>query len=427
LLLSTSLFSVVSCLVFQQSSGSRRLPSTRTVQRYSQPLVRAFSNSQSVSEYSVALTMSPVEDDPFEAFGNDSDDDDAQEESASAEPIRRDPSCGALVFREGTEQAMLLFVRNELERSHTDANGNGDSDVMSPREKIMKLVDTFCYSRHWMMHVGPEKGVILQDFLTRRVHKYLDRADFSSPFMIVEVGTYCGYSSIRMAHTVLELLKDTPAAAASFHILTVDVDPNNISVARQMVALAELESHFTFIRLKDPEHNQNELSQAVRSNMMERFPEREAVVDFLFLDHAKELYLSDLVQLEDAVLIKADTWVAADNILFFRLDEYRQHVQALALKGIVETLLKVGKLEYVDDQDQQEDLRDGLGKFSLPSWMIQCIQMILCDAIRLTTCLLSLHSRTYRLPERSSEAARKIAKHRRRINKHALPFFLLPE
>jgi catechol O-methyltransferase len=339
LLLSTSLFSVVSCLVFQRSSSSRRLPSTHTVQRRRQPLVRAFSNSQSVSECSVALTMSPVEDDPFEAFGDDSDDDDAQEESASAEPTRRDPSCGALVFREGTEQAMLLYVRNELQRSHTADSGN--SDVISSREKILKLVDTFCYSRHWMMHVGPEKGVILEDFLTRRVKKYLDSADFSFPFMIVEVGTYCGYSSIRMAHTVLELLKDTPAAAASFHILTVDVDPNNISVARQMVALAELESHFTFIRLKDPEHNQNELSQAVRSNMMERFPEREAVVDFLFLDHAKELYLSDLVQLEDAVLIKADTWVAADNILFFRLDEYRQHVQALALKGIVETLLKV--------------------------------------------------------------------------------------
>jgi catechol O-methyltransferase len=370
LLLSTSLFSVVSCLVFQRSRSSRQLPSTHAVQlqRHPQPLVRAFSNARFVSEYSVALTMSPVEDDPFEAFGDDSDDDDAQEESASAEPTRRDPSCGALVFREGTEQALLLYVRNELERSHAD---DKEHTLLSPREKILRLVDTFCYSRHWMMHVGPEKGVILQDFLTRRVQKYLDSDDFSSPFMIVEVGTYCGYSSIRMAHTVLEKLKDTPAAAASFHILTVDVDPHNVAVARQMVALAELESHFTFILLEDPEHVPNELSQVVRSNMMERFPEREAVIDFLFLDHAKELYLSDLVQLEETALIQADTWVAADNILFFRLDKYRQHVQELAAKGVVETLLEVGKLEYVDDQDQQEDLRDGLGKFAAMDIFIQ--------------------------------------------------------
>jgi catechol O-methyltransferase len=360
-LLSTSLFSVVSCFVFQRSSSSRRLPSTNTVKHHPQ-LVRAFSNARSVSGFSVALTMSPVDDDPFDAFGDSDDDEDAQDES---EPTRRDPGCGALVFREGTEQAMLLYVRNELQRSHTDKNVNVN-DLLSPREKILKLVDTFCYNRHWMMHVGPEKGVVLEDFLTRRVQKYLDSADFSFPFMIVEVGTYCGYSSIRMAHTVLELLKDTPAAATSLHILTVDVDPNNIAVAQQMVALAELESHFTFIRLEDPEQIPNELAQAVRSNMMERFPEREAVVDFLFLDHAKELYLSDLVQLEEAALIKAETWVAADNILFFHLDDYRQHVQALAVKGIVETLLEVGMLEYVDDRDQQEDLRDGLGKFSLP-------------------------------------------------------------
>jgi hypothetical protein len=84
------------------------------------------------------------------------------------------------------------------------------------------------------------------------------------------------------------------------------------------------------------------------------------------LDHAKELYLSDLVQLEKSAMIKAQTWVAADNILFFRLDEYRRHMQALAEQGIAETLLEVGKLEYVNDQEQEDtdqDLRDGLGKF----------------------------------------------------------------
>jgi catechol O-methyltransferase len=300
--------------------------------------------------------MAPVEDDPFAAFGDDEDDD---EESTSVEPTQRDPSCGALVFREGTEQALLLHVRNELQRSSST-----DDNAMRPREKMLRLVDTFCYSRHWMMHIGPEKGIFLQDFLTRRVQKYLDSADFSFPLVILEVGTYCGYSAIRMAHTILEKLKDTPGA--SFHIFTVDVDPQNVAVAKQMVALAELQSHLTFILLEDPENIPNELSQAVRLKMTERFPEREAVVDFLFLDHAKELYLSDLVQLEKSAMIKAQTWVAADNILFFRLDEYRRHMQALAEQGIAETLLEVGKLEYVNDQEQEDtdqDLRDGLGKF----------------------------------------------------------------
>jgi catechol O-methyltransferase len=320
-------------------------------------------------------------DDPFEAFGDDDDDVDVDGSTAAVQetnPNQRDKSCGALVFREGTEQALLHYVRNQLDhpssRSCSRISSASDSETISAREQVLQAVDDFCYSRHWMMHIGPLKGVVLQDFLTRRVETYIQAADFTYPLVIVEIGTYCGYSAVRMCQTVLAKLAsagdddDHSLAKASFYVFTVDVDPGNVAVARQLVALAGVESYVEFLVLDtDGNAPPDQLSVKLQAAMTERFPDRqEATADFVFIDHAKELYLDDLLQLETSSIIRAGTAVAADNILFFRLDDYRQHMQALAEASIVETRLCEGHLEYLDDQDHLEnngmDLRDGLGK-----------------------------------------------------------------
>jgi catechol O-methyltransferase len=85
-------------------------------------------------------------------------------------------------------------------------------------------------------------------------------------------------------------------------------------------------------------------------------------VDFLFLDHAKDMYLEDLKELEHNRFIKRGSHVAADNVIFNRLDGYRKHVRDLANKFITETRLAEMTLEYSDD------IKDGIGKsqFFLP-------------------------------------------------------------
>ena len=45
-------------------------------------------------------------------------------------------------------------------------------------------IDKFCKS-HWMMNLGPEKGLIIKD-----------RFAEIQPKTILELGTYCGYSSV---------------------------------------------------------------------------------------------------------------------------------------------------------------------------------------------------------------------------------------
>jgi predicted O-methyltransferase YrrM len=97
---------------------------------------------------------------------------------------------------------------------------------------------------------------------------------------------------------------------------------------------------------------------------------KHSVFDFCFIDHNKDMYLPDLLRLERAQLIRSGTFVCADNIVFFRLDKYREHMAHLASNGVVTTRLEMSRLEYVLDGSEEafggEELRDGLG--TLAPW-----------------------------------------------------------
>ncbi|GKY92151.1 hypothetical protein MPSEU_000186400 [Mayamaea pseudoterrestris] len=295
------------------------------------------------------ITMTQPQD-PFALFGSSDDDDD---DKASSDKQLRDPSNGAMAFHQGTEQALLQYVRNGL---HNDSTDGPLSKLTTPRARVLHLVDDFCHKRHWMMHVGDEKGSTLQKFLAEAVLAYeTDFENRANPFVLVEIGTYCGYSLVRMIDTLLEVSTDQ----VKFHIITVDVSASNQAVAKEMAQLAGVQEYVTFVQLKDPEHVPNELSTSVKSTMEHLFPDRNSnMIDFLFIDHEKSLYLSDLLQLEQAGMIQEKTRVCADNVVVFQLDEYRGRMQVLAEQNIVETRLVMAKLEY---SDQETDaIPDGL-------------------------------------------------------------------
>jgi len=158
-----------------------------------------------------------------------------------------------------------------------------------------------------------------------------------------------------------------------------------------MVELAGLSDQLAFVCLSDksPSSASSEttttttalLSDHLRHAMTERFGQVQTI-DFLFVDHAKELYLSDVQQLERNGFLKAGTAVAADNVVFFQLHDYRQHMRSLHDRGIVTTHLKseniwleyyapdrqVEELQHANDPNLTEqpdpaaaELRDGLG------------------------------------------------------------------
>src|SRR5207302_7896838 len=58
-------------------------------------------------------------------------------------------------------------------------------------EDVVRVIDEFCMNRSVMINVGDEKGEIL-DRAVRR----------ASPQLLLELGTYCGYSALRMARVM---------------------------------------------------------------------------------------------------------------------------------------------------------------------------------------------------------------------------------
>lgn len=128
----------------------------------------------------------------------------------------RPHSCGVMSFHSGTEDSLFLFIQRNA--------------IKGDPESILKAIDVFCYSRHWMMHCGDRKVKFLDNALilsrkrNRRQNKFLASSSASTldttsgsdnntigesdkdievtvsiGLICVEIGSYCGYSAVKIA------------------------------------------------------------------------------------------------------------------------------------------------------------------------------------------------------------------------------------
>ena len=107
-----------------------------------------------------------TDEDPFACFDDDNDDDDDSnnkynekddEQGDHYAPLgKRNNDCGVMAFHSGTEHSLLVHVQNEIGR---------DTSHPTSSAMVLDAIDTFCMDRHWMMHVGPQKGQVLETFL----------------------------------------------------------------------------------------------------------------------------------------------------------------------------------------------------------------------------------------------------------------------
>jgi catechol O-methyltransferase len=348
-------------------------------------------------------TTQPPDVDPFACFGDDEDDDsdndgaecdndgansNQQDPLTTAVPsssTRDDNSCGVLTFHAGTEVALWHYVQqrqhDQLQQmnTRTTTTTSNTTTAMSPStttavsnstlllsisfiihkaQQILDHIDEFCWKRHWMMHIGAEKGVVLKDFLLECYRSHQGEAEKVLPFQILELGTYCGYSAIFLVKTLLEELllsnsdHDNVASTSINNLIrltTVEVVPANAQIARNMIQLAGMESFIDIVLLpaQDDYDEASTLSLPphLPINTFNTFNHRRRI-DFLFLDHDKSRYLLDLQALQQSRHIQKGTYVAADNVVFAQIDDYRQYLHDLASRGVVTTRLVEGFLEY---------------------------------------------------------------------------------
>ncbi|XP_044540020.1 catechol O-methyltransferase-like, partial [Gracilinanus agilis] len=94
----------------------------------------------------------------------------------------------------------------------------------------------------------------------------------AKPRVLLELGTYCGYSAIRMARLL-------PPGARLF---TIEFNESFASIAGQMIQVAGLQDKVSI--LKGPSHEV--IPQLRKKHEID-------TVDLVFLDHWKDRYLPD--------------------------------------------------------------------------------------------------------------------------------------
>ena len=176
-------------------------------------------------------------------------------------------------------------------------------------KSILQTIDNFVLeSGQFLMNVGPEKGEILRDHLVK-----------SKPNNVIELGTFIGYSAVLISSTIGEKSKLT----------SIDSDSHSIEIAKELINFAGLDDKVNLM------HGSAE----------EIIPELNFNADFVFIDHAKKKYLSDLKLLETEEIILKNCTVFADNVGIFK-DEMAEYFDHVRNSGKYQSQNFSSKLEY---------------------------------------------------------------------------------
>ena len=160
-------------------------------------------------------------------------------------------------------------------------------------QSVLNTIDSFVSETGtFLMNVGPEKGKLLAE--TIKDHK---------PLNTLELGSFLGYSAIIIAMFL-------PEAGS---LVSVDHDKDSVAASKEIVKYAGLENKVHFI---------NSTSDEAINALEDSF-------DFIFIDHEKNRYYSDLLLMENLNLINKGGIVFADNVGIFedKMKDYFSHVR----------------------------------------------------------------------------------------------------
>ncbi|MGD9622948.1 MAG: O-methyltransferase [Mycolicibacterium sp.] len=166
-------------------------------------------------------------------------------------------------------------------------------------DDVVAAVDRFAYEKAILVNVGDEKGRLL-DAAVRR----------ASPGLVLELGTYCGYSALRIARV-----------APKARICSVEFSAANAEVARRIWSHAGVADRIACVvgtlgdggRTLDTLANEHDV--------------RPGHLDLLFIDHDKRAYLPDLLNILDRGWLHRGSIVVADNVRVPGAPKYRGYMR----------------------------------------------------------------------------------------------------
>lgn len=166
-------------------------------------------------------------------------------------------------------------------------------------DDVLAILDRFAYEKSLLINVGDEKGLLL-DAAVRR----------ADPALALELGTYCGYSALRIAR-----------AAPGARVYSVELAAANAANARRIWAHAGVADRITCVVGTIGDNGRT------LDTLANRYGFAAGALDFVFLDHDKHAYLSDLQSILDRGWLHPGSIVVADNILVPGAPRYRAQMR----------------------------------------------------------------------------------------------------
>ncbi|CAF1379220.1 unnamed protein product [Rotaria sordida] len=186
-------------------------------------------------------------------------------------------------------------------------------------QNVIDTIDQYGWTKQWLMNIGDRKGKILDDAIRTR-----------KPKTVLELGTFLGYSSLRMAGQL-------PNDAS---IISIDINSQTAEIAHTIHKHAGVENRIKIIIGS----SENIIPQLNKIYHIDSF-------DFIFIDHDGSLYLPDFMLLEQYGLIKSGTMIVADNVIYPGAPNYLNYIRN---NPNYITKMYESTIEY------REDIRDGV-------------------------------------------------------------------
>lgn len=166
-------------------------------------------------------------------------------------------------------------------------------------DDALATIDRYAYQKSFLVNVGDEKGALL-DAAVRRSH----------PRLALELGTYCGYSALRIAR-----------AAPSARVVSVELAEANAEVARRIWNHAGVSDRITCVVGTIGDGGRTLAALEAEHEI------QPGSLDFLFIDHDKNAYLADLTAIAERNWLHPGSIVMADNVGFPGSPRYRAYMR----------------------------------------------------------------------------------------------------